>query len=186
MKIICINGAPGCGKDTLAEHMLPQISTECEICKFSTPLKELAAYFFDIRIEDIESREWKNSVLCSKTGRTGRDFLIDISEKLIKPNLGNDWFAEDLCDYLSADTPVVALITDSGFQIEVDALIKRFGAEAVGVIQIHRSGYTYDGDSREYVTAPIMEQVFNTSTLEEFFQRSEIAVNKLLERLTHV
>ena len=78
-----------------------------------------------------------------------RQAMIYVSELMIKPTFGLQYFSE----YRLMDLPdnTIAIDGSCGFSEELDHLIKNVGSENVLLIQIWREGFTFEGDSRSYV-----------------------------------
>ena len=72
-----------------------------------------------------------------------------MSEHLIKPFYGKEWFGEKLVDRLNPITVNVA--SDGGFQEEIEAVAKQIGGENILILQIHAEGCSFEGDSRKYL-----------------------------------
>ena len=121
MKIICVNGAPGTGKDTVAE-LLKENYPKVRIAKFAHPLDKIAKQLLNMTDEDFKYYRNEGKEL-SLTGWgcnvTMRQLLITISEKLIKPSFGSTWFAEQCASYVAVthQEGELTVITDSGFPI---------------------------------------------------------------------
>jgi hypothetical protein len=115
--------------------------------------------------------------------RTGRQLMIDASESFLKPTYGQTVMADLLIQKLRGfPSNSLVLIRDSGFQVEIDPLIKEFGADNVMVVQVHRTGCNFDNDSREFVFHPDGRQgsIWNNGSLLEL--RNEAARLRLRMR----
>jgi len=181
IKIICINGAPGVGKDT-AGKLLKEIYGNVKLMKFAAPLDEIAKNMLDM--SDHVYADWRenrkdempteHNTACKVTFRK---LLITISEKLIKPCFGKTYFAHecaaDIGDYrIGVKDEPIYVITDSGFQYEFDYFKNCFsGLANVRLINMKREGHTFDGDSREEVDdGDRTIQIYNNGTIEELKQ----------------
>lgn len=181
MYIVGFNGPPESGKDTLAEmladHMDKQGVTIPVIqCSLSTPLRCIAygmAGWDGKRLEGDDYAEFKRTEF-PLLGVTGRQLMIDASEKFLKPTYGEDVMARL---FLSSHTgpylvkEKVLLIRDSGFQVEVDPLIQAVGGDNLAIINVQREGKDFSNDSREWVFHPDPERrqyvVQNNGTLDD-------------------
>lgn len=187
MNIICLNGPPGSGKDTVGRMIAQMLGAGVVIDKFAAPLYEVANTL--LKMDDAEYYEWREvrkeeSLMTWPT--TMRKLLIGISEDLIKPHMGKEYFglqAAQRCvaEYKNYDDvePTffvkkdTIIFTDSGFQYEYDAFLDKVCKEIpdvkVHLAQVHRHGCTFDGDSREYVVDkwPLATyDIVNNSSLE--------------------
>lgn len=87
-----------------------------------------------------------------------RDFMIWLSEDVIKPMFGNDYFGKAAVNYfqgvIETNNSGIFVISDSGFYDEslpiVDYCCRQLGSK-VHLWQIHRPGKTFEFDSRDYV-----------------------------------
>jgi hypothetical protein len=104
--------------------------------------------------------------LYGQFGVTGRQLLIDASEKFLKPCYGKEIMAEMLLSELE-NFDGVALVADSGFQCEIDPMINAVGRRNLFVVQMRRATSTFEGDSREWVTHSHMSEVHNNGTLDD-------------------
>lgn len=149
-KLIILNAPPGAGKDTVAD-----IIVKLGICKekvsFKSPMFNVAKGIlssdeFDEFIKNYDDREYKESPHEFLGGMTVREFMIWISESVMKPVFGDDVFGKRLAKSLGDGCYICA---DGGFASEIKPLIDS-GVE-VTLIRLFRPGYTFDGDSRYYI-----------------------------------
>lgn len=179
MKVILLNGAPYCGKDTLAKQLLRLIDNS-EFMTFKTPLYLRMSEKFNLPLETVieictgKPKELPHPLL---NGKIPRQELIYISEQEIKPKYGSGGVAE-LAANAILDTedygPKVFIFPDSGFDAEKNTLktiLSHFGLSNLYVIRIEREGCTFDAvkDSRKYLDNPdlIIENNVDESHLEE-------------------
>lgn len=146
--IIVLNGPPGCGKDTLAQLLTAYGFTRTEF-KHDLYVKTAEYYGIPLSVfkERHENRELKE--LPFKQGLSTRQMLIHVSENVCKPTHGQDYFgrlAAARCAEIEGDI----VFSDGGFEEEVKAL-----GDNVMVIRLHREGFTFDGDSRNYLSEGI-------------------------------
>lgn len=86
---------------------------------------------------------------------TYRQWQISMSEDWIKPRYGKGWFGAHLARRINACADQLIVVPDSGFEPELAALVEGVDPGArVGLLRIERMGCTFDGDSRNYVSAP--------------------------------
>jgi hypothetical protein len=94
--------------------------------------------------------------------------MIHTSEELIKPIYGKEYFGKALCMSLGEG---INIISDGGFHEELNAVKNFVGIENVVVIRIHRIGYSFIDDSRDwlYNTGCKEFDVYNDYTLDELY-----------------
>ena len=149
-KILILSGPPGCGKDTAGNAIAKQTPVLLE--KFSTPLKSAIAAFLGIPFEYLE-RQKEEPVAYGKLP-SFRQMQIDLSEKWAKQLYGDDIFAYLLADRLHRAKERDVVITDCGFRVELDYLVKEFGVENVLLVRMVRDGCNYAKDSRSDFCLP--------------------------------
>ncbi len=174
-KIIVMNGCPNSGKDTAAEYVdlkynaqhlrfkdgLYKVAamvagiTEFQMKQLATfrPTKETPSHYFSVGGEFVSPRQW----------------LIHCSENIVKPLLGKDFFGKQLAQSITSD---LVVCSDGGFESEIIPLLE--AGHDVYVFRIEREGYTFAGDSRNYLpTSPLYKTflVENNGTLEQFLNK---------------
>jgi hypothetical protein len=150
MNILFLNGPPGCGKDEVAKVLYLR-GVPHKAIKFAQPLRDLACYILDIPDHELEDRK--------RSDPTVRKLMIALSENTIKPVLGNQWFARIAARKVLELKSQNILITDSGFDYEVEEFLKYISANTHEQIRtelwhIHRPGHDFAADSRSYVQLP--------------------------------
>jgi hypothetical protein len=182
MKIILLNGPPGCGKDFGGSLLQDAIDGPFIVVdKFARQLKEAchAAYGIFQNGKPVP-HDWfeksKDEPRGEFFGKTPRQVYIGFSETYMKPMHGPRIFGEMLLRQLRMQDGAIdtLIITDSGFREEAEVLIQHYGAKNVQMIQIVREGHTYDGDSRSYVALAdlgVKTTVVHNSGIPEDFLR---------------
>ncbi len=158
MRVFLINGPPASGKDTFGEILAKQLGGRTAVVKFAHALKVATHAAVSLLAgvtkipgpHDFEGR--KDEALPEFFGVTPRDAYIQMSEKFAKPLFGEGFFGEVLAARIKNMHEQVGIenfvVTDCGFQDEVEVLRDSFmGADFV-MVQVLRTGATYDGDSR--------------------------------------
>ena len=156
-KVIILNGPPGSGKDTLAD--LIEERDGFVHMKFKDRLYEIGAKIAELPLggykwlcTDRSTKELGTFVL---GGKSPREHLIWVSEEVIKPLFGEDYFGKylDLQAYEPLEDGNNVVVSDSGFVKELEPLAYNCSWEGVSihVIRLHRGGYSFEGDSREYI-----------------------------------
>lgn len=188
MKVILFNGPPRSGKDSLSlateGFVFDQPNTGMVVHeKFSRPLKAaFAAMMNETMNEDFNVgfyEEHKEEVIPC-LGVSFRQWQIDFSEKFMKPLYGNDVFGRLLWDRLAGQIeevegkPAFVVISDCGFQVEVDYLLKKLPPENIFLFRLQRHGTSYVGDSRGYIYAPesvLQCEFYNDGPLADMQER---------------
>lgn len=159
--IILLNGPAGSGKDTIAK-LLKELGTVQQVNAFKEPMFDIALVASGIgavnpqawwdRYNDRDTKEKPWGLL---GGMSCREFMIHISEKFVKPVFGDGYFGKQLAlKYINRDAGIDTIaVPDSGFDSELAALSESVGPENILIVRLWRDGYTFDGDSRNYVTA---------------------------------
>jgi hypothetical protein len=150
MKIVFLNGPPHCGKDTAAERLATTMP--CQLLKFAAPIKRMVCGALGETLQWLEKNKDRPDPRLN--GETPRKFLIALSEDLIKPRYGDQFFGRCMVgelDKLDANGGVV------------------YGASNCLKVEIHREGKTFDGDSRSYWHMPELRTVrlHNDGTIDQ-------------------
>lgn len=160
MKIILLNGPPRSGKDTASlaiEEFLDVSNLPVIHEKLAWPNKAAFAAVWRARMDEdfnVEFYEEHKGEIVPEIGVSFRQFQIDFSEAFMKPRYGQNIFAKLLVGRIMRDRisdNQFVVVSDCGFQIEVDALIASQLFTDVLLIRCRREGCTYEGDSRQYV-----------------------------------
>lgn len=207
MKIILLNGPPGCGKDTVSGMLVAALGQAARPMKFADPLKWATAALYDYLLGRsdvdesdlmvaIESRAMKDEPHDGFFGLTPRQAIINVSETLLKPVHGEGFFgklaaAEIIRQRVAAVTPRAPrlrpeffVFSDSGFVSEAQVLANHFGEDSIFLVHIHRHGCTFDGDSRSHIylgggVPPYLLQ--NHGTLDELSAKVRLLAQEILE-----
>lgn len=154
--ILILNGAPGTGKDMIAQYIKDTYGWDHMEFKhhlYIETAKELGLelhWFMKLATDP----ELKDTVkMHTYAGRmTPREALIFTSEELIKPYRGKDYFGCRLAkDILATKKSKGFVISDGGFEEELTALksLEHQGYK-VWVVRLTREGCTFENDSRTY------------------------------------
>lgn len=189
-KIICFSAPPGSGKDLAADYLHRELSIQ----KYSIayPIKQLVSNIYGCSIKYLE--ENKDKSLPELMEATPRDCFKGYGQLLKKLHGEDIWIKETIGNILCNNGNVFS-ISDIGFKNELQRIVEIFGVENVFLIYIHRSGYGFDKDSRNYVPANLRcldsvgtkvdyrikyVWIFNDSTVAEFLQKVKDEVVKFL------
>jgi len=152
-KVIILNAPPGAGKDTIGNRIAMIAPWFCRMRSFKKPMFEIARAMLGARLykdfmDAYNDREQKEKPQRFLNGKSPRQFMIWISEDVIKPQFGSQYFGVRMVEQIrECDDPVI--ITDGGFKDEIKPLIGA-GFE-VHICRLHRMNFTFDGDSRDYL-----------------------------------
>lgn len=154
-KVVVFNGPPSSGKDTFTHYLMAH--TGVIHAAFKNRLIEIA-----LAISGVDSLTWERWYSADKEkgrdelwGLSCRAFLIKVSERMIKPHFGQSYFGEceakNIRRYPNEFKECGFCFSDSGFNAELAEVVKEAGPENVIVVQLHRSGTSFKGDSRAYL-----------------------------------
>lgn len=162
-RVIAFNGPPGSGKDYAAEY-LQQYDPNANTfhLQMKTKLYELvyAMYCnpmrtsFDTFLLLMTDRHRKDVPHALFKGLSPRQALIHISEDIIKPNFGKDYFGKYLAQQIEDTLDIVEIngltfpISDCGFIEELEPVCKVI---SVTLVRLHREGCDFKNDSRTYL-----------------------------------
>lgn len=196
-KVILFNGAPNSGKDASAS-ILKEIFGFGAIHAFKDELYKATAKHYDVDLDQFVTmardrilKEAKTRILVDNKGKTllarivsfvmnlfsnqgisPRQALIHVSENLIKPVHGNDFFGKQLANTINLSKEEYFFIPDSGFIDELRPLVE--AGHEVYVVRIHRDGCTFQNDSRSCMTDELLSEfglkgidLYNNGTLED-------------------
>lgn len=152
-KIIILNGPAGVGKDTIGNALY--YDYRCIQTSFKRPMFEIAESIlgssafseFITAYDDRDQKEMSQSFL---GGKTCREFMIWISETVVKPLFGNQQFGKLMSEHIKlCDEGFTFVCTDGGFHDEVIKLVE--DGHDVTVVRLFMDGKTFAGDSRDYI-----------------------------------
>lgn len=167
-KIICLNGPPSSGKDTIANIL--SLEYNALNVKIAQPLRDMVKLVFNVSDHDID--KVKNLPLNPENSDYRiRDFMIDVSETIIKPKIDKHYFINTLChkiDKKYANEKLI-IISDLGFPFEIEMINESFfRTHEVQLWKIFRDGYDFTKDSREYVSfSGNTKKIQNSGTIKD-------------------
>lgn len=191
--IILFNGPPGAGKDAAADHFKAK---GFKHLSFKYQLFKETIKYFDVEedwfMDGYKNREIKEMATSLLGGFSRREAMIHVSEKVIKPRKGLDYFGKLVADEINIHNDYC--ISDGGFIDELIPVINRVGNENFVLVQLTRDGCDYSSDSRRYFDGNVVSEhtlkhqtpiqkkyilphkfdvrtyrIHNNSTLEEFY-----------------
>jgi hypothetical protein len=171
MKVIILNGPPGCGKDTIANMLCkvaPVLRGEFKDILYHETAKLLRAIGndYDVPTEypsylEVKSQN-ENRDLKEKPwigGLSVRRWLQITSEMVVKKDKGSDFFGRAAAD-LWYGKYIHHVISDGGFIEEVNAVVDKFGPDNVYVVRLHREGFEFGTDTRQYLYGTCARELF--------------------------
>lgn len=160
--IVLLNGPPRSGKDMLANKITRQIAN-FEKRRFKDALVDITSAIYRVpkemieeMLEDSEGKEKPSEVF---DGLSLRQALIDVSENVVKPRYGKNYFGHATAKTMRKN--VNYAISDSGFVEEAKVIVDRFGGQNVVLIRLHRNGCDFSNDSRSYLPVDMFTHVAN-------------------------
>lgn len=151
--IIVLNGPPGCGKDTIAQRMA-EASPVFSLASMKEPMWDIARavlgsdnYHRFLSLYD--NRKTKEQVFDFLGGLSPRGFMIHISEIWCKPLFSDQYFGKRMLHRVKELSPKEVVISDGGFPSELIPVLE--AQQTVLLVRLRREGYTFDGDSRNYI-----------------------------------
>lgn len=149
-KVVLFNGPPNSGKDYLADLMVSQLGASKKM--FKQRLYEITAAIYGIDlvrfVEMASSRTSKELPNKELGGLSPRQAMIKVSEEVIKPKFGKDYFGKALAKNIGLGLTV---ISDGGFDEELDIVTYEVGVENLVVVKLEAEGCSFVNDSRKYV-----------------------------------
>lgn len=149
--IIILNGPPGSGKDAICNYLV-DYWPDCKHLEVKKRLFELV-----LSISGMEPGEWwalyDNRITKEKphpklANLSPRQFMIHVSESVMKPLFGKDYFGRYAAEQVAKHHHGMVVFSDGGFPEEVQLLS---AAGSVHLVHIYREGYSFEGDSRNYL-----------------------------------
>ena len=119
-------------------------------------------------------------------GGTPRQAYIDMSEKMVKPFYGKDFFGKIAIKTINkiaeGKDELIVVTPDGGFDIEVTCLAKEYGLENILVVHLYRDGTSFANDSRSYVKIPGVPfaMLKNNGTLSDLEQSVHTVLKEFL------
>lgn len=184
-KFLFLNGPPHSGKDAIVKELTQYVSFQH--LKFAMPIKRMVAAMLDVRESDLENFKDVQSPVLQKRGttlkearETPRNLLIALSEELLKPRYGDDFFGRIFWQHAKNSSCSLIISSDCGFEAEVERVVSNAGAHNCRMVRLHRSGTSFDGDSRNYLRDGICRtwDIANDGTIHE----AAMMVLRLLHR----
>ena len=195
LKVIVSNAPPRAGKEVAAKAIIKAINTQDSNLvayhkEFKDELFKVAANTLGISVEEFmqgydkrapevlgwyPSVEWYKdykSITVGDNKFSQREWLIHVSENVIKPSFGKDAFGKMFVNSLPEEG--IIAVSDGGFPEEIQPVIDHVGAGNITIVRIHREGCDFSNDSRNYLAQDMFEDkinfvdVDNNASIEKF------------------
>lgn len=183
--VIMFNAPPRAGKDTACEILMRKFPESVKYEYFKEYLyKESAKVLgldFNFWASVCQNGDLKDKPMLrlqteeAEGSVTPRDILINVAENILKPKHGKDCIANATAHKIAKTiqqfkaekgyNPII-VVPDLGFPYEADAVRTSIPSAEVAVVHIKREGYTFEGDSRNYV--PKAKYRIENTTLKAF------------------
>ena len=183
--VIMFNAPPRAGKDTACEILMRKFPESVKYEYFKEYLyKESAKVLgldFNFWASVCQAGDLKDKPMLrlqageAEGSLTPRDILINVAENILKPKHGKDCIANATAHKIAKTiqqfkaekgyNPII-VVPDLGFPYEADAVRTIIPSAEAAVVHIKREGYTFEGDSRNYV--PKAKYRIENTTLKVF------------------
>ena len=156
--IVIFNGPPGSGKDEAASYFkenfgFGNLSFKYQLFKQTIRHFEVNEEWF---MEGYNDREQKEKPAVALNGMSRREAMIHMSEEIIKPKEGKDFFGRCVAEEIEDDHNYA--LADGGFFEELAPIIERVGSENIVLVQLTRFGHDYSSDSRRYFNGNLIKE----------------------------
>ena len=167
--IVIFNGPPASGKDEAAslykeKYGFGNLSFKYQLFKETVKHFDVDERWF---MEGYNDRTQKEKSEFALQGMSRREAMIHVSEDIIKPKKGLDYFGKSVAEEIFEDKNYA--LADGGFVEELEPIIEKVGAENIVIVQLTREGCDYSSDSRKY---------FNGRLINEWTVGSKTAIDK--------
>ena len=90
---------------------------------------------------------------------SSREALIHVSENIVKPQKGKDYYGKKLAEKIENSSERFYFVSDSGFPNEATMVADK--GYNVYIVHLERSGATFEGDSRKLLTKDDFKEYSN-------------------------
>lgn len=157
-KFVGFSGPPRSGKDSIAVMFAAVVKEtlgfQPQILSLSTPMREVVYALLGVPYSVTHYELHKDDPQEAFGGASIRQEMISLSEDHVKPRHGGGFWARSLMGRIWDPAPQMLIVTDCGFDSEVQEFGTHFGAEHCLFPQIVRPGTDFSIDSRGYVGLP--------------------------------
>lgn len=133
----------------------------------SMPIKRAFAATMGLPVDEdgcVAPWEFQKETVIPDFAISYRQWQIDFSESFLKKYneaIFGVLLARRIARRLEKGIANLLVVPDCGFQIEIDTLYQIFEPQDILLVRCHRPGFTFAGDSRQYVHAPAGACVFD-------------------------
>jgi hypothetical protein len=156
--IFIFNGPPGSGKDAASLYFQSlgfiHLSFKEELFKETIEYFDVKESWFMEGYNDRTKKEVKELLLGDMSRR---EAMIFVSERVIKPNYGKDYFGVKTASKILPNHDYC--FSDGGFVEELFPIINKTSADQITLIQLTRDGCDFSSDSRRYFDGDLVEQI---------------------------
>ena len=147
--IVIFNGPPASGKDEAASLFKDNYGFGNLSFKYQLFKETIKHFDVDKRwfMEGYNDRTQKEKSEFALQGMSRREAMIHVSEDIIKPKKGLDYFGKSVAEEIEEGKNYA--LADGGFVEELEPIIERVGAENIVIVQLTREGCDYSSDSRK-------------------------------------
>ena len=97
---------------------------------------------------------------------SSREALIHVSENIVKPKQGNDFYGRKLVERIEASSERYVFTADGGFVKEIVPLLE--AGYNVYIVQLERNGATFENDSRKLLTEDDFKEYSNIKFIKMY------------------
>ena len=155
--IILFNGPPRSGKDCAADFFkekgFKHLSFKYQLYKETIKYFDCDPRWFMDRYDNRAEKEVPSAWLGHMSVR---EAMIYVSEKIIKPKKGLDYFGTQVANEIDLNKDYC--ISDGGFIDELVPVINTVGSDNFVLVQLTREGEDYSSDSRRYFDGNVIKQ----------------------------
>ena len=173
--IVIFNGPPASGKDEAAslykeKYGFGNLSFKYQLFKETIKHFDVDKRWFMEGYNDRDQKEKKEFAL---QGMSRREAMIHVSEDIIKPKKGLDYFGKSVAEEIIGSNNYA--LADGGFVEELEPIIKKVGAENIVIVQLTREGCDYSSDSRKYFNGNLIKEwtIGQTTTVDKAYVLKE-------------
>jgi hypothetical protein len=155
--IVIFNGPPAAGKD---EATVQFTARGYQHLSFKEVLIEETVKHYDVTMDwfmdGYDDRTVKETPMAELEGLSRREALIHVSEDIIKPKHGKEFFGLQVASKIEEGKHYG--ISDGGFTEEIAPIIAKVGIDKIKLVQLLRLGCSYRGDSRKYFNGNVSKE----------------------------